>query len=117
MSHFRSKSVVKSIRADAGSQLLSREFSEGGQVQGIVVSIAAPRHMEINSICVAIMKVIQTMFRGYLIQAKLWEHFKLASLHYSCRVLDILSWRHVVDDREESSTLFILRYKSKPRFA
>ena len=89
--------TVQYIRTDAGSYFTSDEFARWCRHENIHLSIAAPHHQEMNSICERQWQTINQLARVLLVHARLpLEYFHFA-VRYAIDIINVLPAKGVND--------------------
>jgi hypothetical protein len=78
------------IRADAATYFTSNQFMKWGRDNNINITIAAPHHQEMNSICERRWQSIQELQRTILNHARLGNEFYHFAVLYSVAILNNL---------------------------
>ena len=81
---------VNYLRADAGSYFASAEFAQWCRDRNLHLSLAAPHHQEMNSICERQWQTINQLSRVLLVHARLpLEYFHFA-VRYAIDIINVL---------------------------
>ena len=77
---------VSNIHADAGTAFTSKEFISDCEQYGIKVSLAAPRHQEMNGICERTWASIRNIAFSFLVHARVGFEFYSFALEHAWKV-------------------------------
>ena len=106
---------VEYIRGDADSVFRSSEFQAFGVDNDIAISIAAPDHQEMNSICERAWATIDNMGRSMCVHARLGNHFFYHSRKYASHIINLLVPKDLLDEHGTPTTPHFLAFQRKPR--
>ena len=106
---------VNFLRADAGSYFASDSFTSWCRNNNFHISLAAPHHQEMNSICERQWQTINQIARVCLVHARLpLEYFHFAVL-YAIAILNVLPAKGVNDATGTPSCPYALAFGKRPK--
>jgi hypothetical protein len=123
LSDWRSKMVKKGfqmcfmIRADAGSNFTSKEFSDWCNKESIKLTIAGPKHQEQNAFVERAYGTASRMARSMLVNAHLPITFYQLALQYACKQLRVLPAKGLIDSNGNPTTTYAILHGKKPRIS
>jgi hypothetical protein len=108
-------SQVNYIRTDAGSYFTSAPFATWCRTVNIHLTIAAPHHQEMNSICERQWQTINQLARVCLVHARLpLEYFHFAVL-YAVAIINVLPAKGVNDNTGTPTCPHTLAFGKRPK--
>jgi transposase InsO family protein len=102
------------IRADAGSQFTSTEFSTYCRDAGIQLTLAAPKKQYQNHLVECTWQTISSMGRSLLVHARLPDIFMYHALTYACHIFNVLPVRGLLNGEETPATPHQLYLNKRP---
>jgi Reverse transcriptase (RNA-dependent DNA polymerase) len=104
---------LQHIRADAGAQFTSAEFLQACHDEGINVSLAAPKHQEMNGLCERTWQSVRNLAFSFMNYARVGEEFGGMALEHGCKSFAVIPIKGL---RKECNvtTPFELFYGIKP---
>ena len=101
------------FRADAGSQFASAEFRAECLEQGINVTLAAPKHQEMNGICERTWQSLRNLAFAFMNHARVCDEFGDMAFEHSWKVFSVLPIKGLLKDGRVT-TPFEKFYGHKP---
>jgi hypothetical protein len=101
------------VRADAGSQFASQEFVELCNRNNIRVSVASPKHQEMNGLCERTWQSLQNLAFAAMNHARVGEEFGDMALEHAWKVFSVLPLRDI-QHGDITTTPYELHYGRKP---
>ena len=108
-----SLSRLQHIRADAGSQFASAEFQTACSAQGIKVTLAAPKHQEMNGLCERTWQTIRNIAFAFMSHARVSMDFFDCALEHAWKVYNVLPVKGLCQNGLPTTPYF-LHYGRKP---
>jgi hypothetical protein len=104
---------LQHIRADAGAQFTSAEFLQACHDEGINVSLAAPKHQEMNGLCERTWQSIHNLAFSFMNYTRVGEEFGSMALEHTWKVFAVLPIKGL-RKKCNATTPFELFYGTKP---
>ena len=95
---------IEYIRGDADSAFRSAEFQTWSVDNNINITIAAPKHQEMNSIVERAWATMDTMARTMCVHARLGNHFFGLSRRHASYILNRLVPKDLLDADDNPTT-------------
>ena len=104
---------MRNFRADAGTQFNSAEFTDECLRKGINVSIAAPKHQEMNGLTERTWQSIRNLAYSFLNFARVGTEFTDMALEHAAKIIAVLPLKGL-QANGKSTTPYFLFYGRKP---
>jgi transposase InsO family protein len=105
---------LRRVRADAGSQFTSEEFSTYCREAGIQLILAAPKKQYQNHLAEHTWQTISSMGHSLLVHARLPDIFMYHALVYACHIFNVLPVWGLLNEEEIPATPYQLFYNKWP---
>jgi hypothetical protein len=105
---------IQKIRADAGSQFTSDEFSTFCRDAGIHLTLAALKKQYQNHLAERTWQSISNIGRSLLVHARLPDTFMYHALVYACHIFNVLPIRGLQNDDDIPATPYQLFFDKRP---